>query len=61
MPENIEEKLKRQKIEIALTTPDTALSEWQTFAKTDYGLVNGECSPSCVLFECLMFYILFTR
>lgn len=41
MPENVEEKQKRQKIEAALADPDTPLSKWQEFAKTEYGLVSG--------------------
>lgn len=41
VPENVEEKLKRQKIEAALADPDTPMSKWQEFAKTEYGLVNG--------------------
>lgn len=48
MPENIEEQLKRHKIETALKNPSTPLSKWQEFAKTDYGLVSGNCS--CLLF-----------
>lgn len=42
MPENVEEKQKRQKIEEALRNPNTDLSEWQEFARTDYGLVSGK-------------------
>lgn len=41
VPENVEEQLKRQKIEAALTDPNTPLSKWQEFAKSDYGLVSG--------------------
>lgn len=43
MPENVEERQKRQKIEAALADPDTPLSKWQEFAKTEYGLVSGTC------------------
>lgn len=42
MPENVEEKQKRQKIEAALSNPNTTLSEWQEFAKTDYGIVSDD-------------------
>lgn len=42
VPENFEEKLKRQKIEAALADPNTTLSKWQEFAKTEYGLVSGK-------------------
>lgn len=42
VPENVEEKSKRQKIEAALADPNTTLSKWQEFAKTEYGLVNGK-------------------
>lgn len=42
VPENVEEKLKRQKIEAALRDPNTHLSKWQEFAKTGYGLVSGK-------------------
>lgn len=42
VPENVEEKSKRQKIEAALTDPDTPLSKWQEFAKSEYGLVSGK-------------------
>lgn len=42
VPENSEEKLKRQKIEAALSDPDTSLSKWQEFAKSEYGLVSGK-------------------
>lgn len=42
MPENIEEKQKRQKIEAALNDPDTPLNKWQEFAESEYGLVSGE-------------------
>lgn len=42
MPENVEEKRKRQKIEAALADPDTPLSKWQEFAKSEYGLVSGK-------------------
>lgn len=42
VPENVEEKLKRQKIEAALKDPNTHLSKWQEFAKTGYGLVSGK-------------------
>lgn len=42
MPENDEEQLKRQKIEAALADPNTPLSKWQEFAKSEYGLVSGE-------------------
>lgn len=42
VPENVEEKLKRQKIEAALADPDTPLSKWQEFAKSEYGLVSGK-------------------
>lgn len=41
VPENVEEKRKRQLIETALRNPNTSLTEWQNFAKTDYGLVSG--------------------
>lgn len=41
VPENSEEKLKRQKIETALKDASTPLSKWQEFAKSDYGLVSG--------------------
>lgn len=41
MPENVEEKRKRQKIEAALSDPDTPLSKWQEFAESEYGLVSG--------------------
>lgn len=41
MPENVEERRKRQKIEAALADPDTPLSKWQEFAITEYGLVSG--------------------
>lgn len=44
VPENVEEKQKRQKIEAALADPDTPLSKWQEFAKTEYGLVSGMVS-----------------
>lgn len=42
VPENKEEKLKRQKIEAALADPNTPLSKWQEFAKSEYGLVSGK-------------------
>lgn len=42
VPENIDEKLKRGKIEAALSDPNTTLSQWQEFAKSDYGLINGK-------------------
>lgn len=42
VPENVEEKLKRQKIETALADPDTPLRKWQEFAKSEYGLVSGK-------------------
>lgn len=42
MPENVEEKQKRQKIEAALADPNTPLNKWQEFAKSDYGLVSGK-------------------
>lgn len=42
VPENVEEKLKRRKIEAALADPDTPLSKWQEFAKSEYGLVSGK-------------------
>lgn len=41
VPENADEKLKRGKIEAALLNPNTTLSQWQEFAKSDYGLING--------------------
>lgn len=44
VPENVEEKQKRQKIEALLADPDTPLSKWQEFAKTEYGLVSGTYS-----------------
>lgn len=50
VPENIEEQLKRHKIETALKDPATSLSKWQEFAKSDYGLVNGNCSCASYLF-----------
>lgn len=42
VPENVEEKSKRQKIEAALADPNTTLSKWQEFAKSEYGLVSGK-------------------
>ncbi|XP_055303037.1 TBC1 domain family member 20 [Sitodiplosis mosellana] len=42
VPENVEEKLKRQKIEAALADPNTVLSKWQEFAKSEYGLVSDD-------------------
>lgn len=42
MPENDDEKLKRSKIEAALSNPNTTLWQWQEFAKSDYGLINGK-------------------
>lgn len=42
VPENVEEKMKRQKIEAALADPDTPLSKWQEFAKSEYGLVSDD-------------------
>lgn len=41
VPENAEEKAKRKKIEDALDNPDTTLDEWRSFAKSEYGLING--------------------
>lgn len=46
VPENIDEKRKRGKIEAALLDPNTPLSLWQEFAKSDYGLINGNCPTS---------------
>lgn len=48
MPENVEEKRKRQKIEAALADPDTPLSKWQEFAESEYGLVSGMFNHSSV-------------
>lgn len=42
VPENVDERLKRQKIEAALCKTDTSLLEWQEFAKSEYGLINGK-------------------
>ena len=42
VPENHEEKLKRIKIENALDDPKTTLETWKQFAKSEYGLINGE-------------------
>ena len=41
VPENAEEKAKRKKIEDALDNPETTLDEWRGFAKSEYGLING--------------------
>ncbi|XP_062707373.1 uncharacterized protein LOC134287975 [Aedes albopictus] len=41
-PENHEEKLKRIKIENALDDSSTTQDEWRKFAKSEYGLINGE-------------------
>lgn len=50
VPENVEERQKRQKIEAALTNRDTPLSKWQEFAKSEYGLVSGKNSLNfCIL------------
>lgn len=49
MPENIDEKLKRGKIEAALLSPNTTLSQWQEFAKSDYGLINGNIQANWTL------------
>lgn len=46
VPENADEKLKRCKIESALLNPNTTLSQWQEFAKSDYGLINGNGQTS---------------
>lgn len=50
MPENVEERQKRQKIEAALADSNTRLSKWQEFAKTEYGLVSGMFQAIPVLF-----------
>lgn len=42
VPENHEEKLKRIKIENALDDSSTTQDEWRKFAKSEYGLINGE-------------------
>lgn len=55
MPENVEERQKRQKIEAALADPDTPLSKWQEFAKTEYGLVSGMHYIPHTSFHCFYF------
>lgn len=57
VPENVEEKQKRQKIEAALGDPDTPLSKWQEFAKTEYGLVSGTDRSFFFVFHSI--YVLF--
>lgn len=42
VPENAEEKAKRRLIESALKDPETSLEQWRDFARSDYGLINGE-------------------
>lgn len=42
VPENAEEKAKRRLIEDALKDPNTTLEQWKKFAKSEYGLINGE-------------------
>lgn len=42
VPENVEERQKRQKIEAALADSATPLNKWQEFAKTEYGLVSDD-------------------
>lgn len=44
VPENQEEKAKRKLIEDALKDPNTPLERWREFAKTEYGLINGNDS-----------------
>lgn len=41
-PENREEKAKRCLIEEALKNPNTTIEQWREFAKSEYGLINGE-------------------
>lgn len=42
VPENQEEKAKRRLIEEALKDPSTTVEKWREFAKSEYGLINGE-------------------
>jgi len=49
VPENQEERAKRRLIEAALKDPSTSLEQWRTFAKSEYGLINGMCSRLYVL------------
>jgi len=42
VPENSEEKIKRQLIEKALEKDsNTTLEQWRQFARSEYGLING--------------------
>lgn len=40
VPENKDEKEKREKIERSLKDPTTTLKEWQEYALSEYGLIN---------------------
>lgn len=42
VPENQEEKTKRRLIEEALKDPETPIETWREFARSEYGLINGE-------------------
>lgn len=42
VPENPDERNKREKIEEALKNNNTTLEQWKEFATSNYGLVNGE-------------------
>ncbi|KAJ6633533.1 TBC1 domain family member 20, partial [Pseudolycoriella hygida] len=41
-PENEDERKKRQKIENALSNPNTTLEEWKYYAISEYGLINDD-------------------
>jgi hypothetical protein len=52
VPENPEEKAKRQLIEEALKDPNTSIETWRGFAKSEYGLINGEKTVDITHFNC---------
>lgn len=41
VPENPEERKKRERIEKALKSSETTSEQWKEFATSEYGLVNG--------------------
>lgn len=53
VPENAEEKTKRQQIEEALKKQTiTTLDQWREFAKSEYGLINGKCCEISITLCC---------
>lgn len=50
VPENQEEKTKRRLIEEALKDPDTPIEKWREFARSEYGLINGESHYIKIMF-----------